>query len=173
MALGLAGVGLVVGWHPEPITANVALAIAACLGAALCYGLGGVYAKRRMQHVPSFALACGSQATAALALMPTLPFTTVPGPVSTLVVANVLALAIASTAIAYLLYFRLIAEVGPARALMVTFLIPLFGVLWGTLFLGEAVTPNMLEGGVLILAGLALALNLRAAQRSATPAAPR
>jgi len=88
-------------------------------------------------------------------------------------VANVLALAIASTAIAYLLYFRLIADVGPARALMVTFLIPLFGVLWGTLFLGEAVTPNMLDGGVLILAGLALALNLRAAQRSTTPAAPR
>jgi drug/metabolite transporter (DMT)-like permease len=173
MTLGLAGVGVVVGWHTEPITVDVALAIAACLGAALCYGLGGVYAKRRMQHVQSFALACGSQASAALALVPALPFTTIPGPVSALVVANVVALAIASTAIAYLIYFRLIADVGPARALMVTFLIPLFGVLWGALFLGEAVTPNMLEGGVLILAGLALALNLRTALRSATPAAPR
>jgi drug/metabolite transporter (DMT)-like permease len=173
MALGLAGVGLVVGWHPEPITRNVALAIAACLCASLCYGLAGVYAKRRMQQVPSAALACGSQTIAALALVPALPFTTVSGPVSMLVVANVMALAIASTAIAYLLYFRLIADVGPARALMVTFLIPLFGVLWGALFLGEAITPNILEGGVLILAGLALALNLGAALRSATPAAPR
>ena len=126
-----------------------------------------------MQHVPSLALACGSQAGAALALLPALPFTTVPGPVTTLVVANVVALAIASTAIAYLLYFRLIADVGPARALLVTFQIPLFGVLWGALFLGEAINPNMLEGGALILAGLALALNLRGAPSPASPAARR
>ena len=64
-----------------------------------------------------------------------------------------LALALASTAIAYLLYFRLIADVGPARALTVTFLIPLFGVLWGALFLREPVAINMLSGGALILAG--------------------
>ena len=77
---------------------------------------------------------------------------------TSLVAANVVALAIASTAIAYLIYFKLIAEAGPARALTVTFLIPLFGVLWGYLFLGEALTPNMLAGGLLIVAGTALAL---------------
>ena len=70
----------------------------------------------------------------------------------------VVALALASTAIAYLIYFKLIAEAGPARALTVTFLIPLFGVLWGYLFLGEALTPNMLAGGALIVAGTAIAL---------------
>jgi drug/metabolite transporter (DMT)-like permease len=173
MVLGLTGVALVVGWNPEPMAANAALAIAACLCASLCYGLAGVYAKRRMQGVPSFALACGSQLTAALILAPALPFVAAPGPVSMLVAANVAALAIGSTAIAYLLYFRLIADVGPSRALMVTFLIPLFGVLWGTLFLGEAVTPSMLEGGVLILGGLALALSPRIPPGKPTPAAPR
>ena len=72
-----------------------------------------------------------------LALVPALPFTTVPGPLSALVIANVVALASRSTAIAYLIYFKLIADVGPARALTVTFLIPLFGVLWGFLFLAR------------------------------------
>jgi drug/metabolite transporter (DMT)-like permease len=95
---------------------------------------------------------------AAVVLAPALPFTPVAGPLSAVVIGNVVALAIASTAIAYLIYFKLIAEVGPARALTVTFLVPLFGVLWGFLFLDEALTINMLSGGALIVAGTALAL---------------
>jgi drug/metabolite transporter (DMT)-like permease len=70
-----------------------------------------------------------------------------------------LALAVASTAYAYRLYFRLIANVGPTRALTVTFLIPLFGVLWGMLFLSEPLTLNMVFGGALILAGTWLTLH--------------
>jgi drug/metabolite transporter (DMT)-like permease len=158
MGLGLAGVVVLVGWHPETMTADTALAIAACLAAALCYGLAGTYAKRKLTGIPSFAIACASQLAAAIALAPALPFTTVAGPISWLVIANVVALAIASTAIAYLIYFRLIADVGPARALTVTFLIPLFGVLWGFLFLDEALAVNMLGGGALIVAGTAMAL---------------
>ncbi len=73
-------------------------------------------------------------------------------------IANVVALAIGSTAIAYLIYFKLIADAGPSRALTVTFLIPLFGVLWGFLFLDEPLAPAMLTGGALIVAGTALAL---------------
>ena len=59
------------------------------------------------------------------------------------------------TGLAYLLYFRLIAHVGPANAIAVTFLIPLFAVLWGGLFLGEQLTPTMLGGGAVILLGTA------------------
>ena len=114
-----------------------------------------------MQGVPSFAIACGSQLSAALVLTPVLPFVSVPGPVTAWIVFNVVALAVASTAIAYLIYFRLIADIGPSRALTVTFLIPLFGVLWGYLFLGEAITASMLAGGALIVAGTALALTTR------------
>jgi drug/metabolite transporter (DMT)-like permease len=70
-----------------------------------------------------------------------------------IVVANVVGLAVGSTAIAYLIYFKLIADVGPQRALTVTFLIPLFGILWGALFLGEPLTSNLLVGGALVVAG--------------------
>jgi len=62
-----------------------------------------------------------------------------------------LALAVACTAFAYVLYFRLIADVGAARALTVTFLIPVFGVLWGVLFLGEPLSLFMLAGGALVI----------------------
>ena len=158
MTLGLTGVALLVGLQPEPLTFATGFAVAACLTAALCYGLAGVYAKKRMHGMPSAALACGSQLSAAIILIPVLPFASVPGPVTSWVVFNVVALAVASTAIAYLIYFRLIADIGPSRALTVTFLIPLFGVLWGYLFLGEAITANMLAGGALIVAGTALAL---------------
>jgi drug/metabolite transporter (DMT)-like permease len=136
MALGLAGVVLLVGWQAEPLSASTLVAALACLAAALCYGIASVYAKVRMTGIPSFAIAVYSQLAAAIVLAPALP----------------------STAIAYLLYFRLIADVGPARALTVTFLIPLFGVLWGVLFLGEPVAINMLAGCALILAGTWMAL---------------
>ncbi len=95
-----------------------------------------------MATLPSFAVALYSQLTAAVVLAPALLFAPGPGPLTPLVVGNMLALALASTALAYLLYFRLIATIGPARALTVTFLIPVFGLLWGVLFLDEAVTAN-------------------------------
>jgi drug/metabolite transporter (DMT)-like permease len=69
----------------------------------------------------------------------------------------VIALGIACTGIAYMLFFHLIAIAGPARAITVTFIIPIFGILWGALFLGERVSVGMLEGCAVILVGTALA----------------
>ncbi|MFI4951918.1 MAG: DMT family transporter [Burkholderiales bacterium] len=158
MGLGLAGVVLLVGWQPEPSSTPMLVAIFACLAAALCYGLASVYIKARMSGVPSFAVALYSQLGAAIVLAPALPFAALPAAPTSLVAANVLALALASTAIAYLLYFRLIVDIGPARALTVTFLIPLFGVLWGALFLGETPAANSMLGCALILAGTWLAV---------------
>jgi drug/metabolite transporter (DMT)-like permease len=71
--------------------------------------------------------------------------------------AAVVLLGVLSTGVAYVLYFRLIAHVGPASAVAVTFLIPAFAVLWGWLFLGETVTPAMAAGCAVILLGTALA----------------
>jgi len=158
MTLGLAGVVVLVGWHPDAMGRNELIAVFACLAAAICYALAGVYTKRKLTGVPSFAIACASQVTAAIALMPLLPFTSIAGPLTPLVIGNVVALALASTALAYLIYFKLIADAGPQRALTVTFLIPLFGVLWGALFLDEPITLTMLLGGALIVGGVALAL---------------
>ena len=153
MALGLVGVVVLVGWQPEPLSGDILWAMLACLGAALCYGVASVYAKRRMTAIPSSAVALYSQLTAAGVLAPALAFVPLPEIPSALVAGNVLALALASTAFAYLLYFRLIATIGAARALTVTFLIPLFGVLWGSIFLGEPLGANTLSGCALIVAG--------------------
>lgn len=153
MVLGLAGVVLLVGWSPQALAGMMLPAMCACLGAALCYGVASVYVKRRMATVPAFAVALYSQLAAAALLAPALPWVRLPGPLTPLVVGNALALALASTALAYLLYFRLIATIGPARALTVTFLVPVFGVLWGLLFLGESVSAKALAGCALILAG--------------------
>eukprot|EP01030_Chromulinospumella_sphaerica_P016338 gene16338-16151_t len=68
-----------------------------------------------------------------------------------------LVLALACTALAYVLFFRLIANIGPARTITVTFLIPAFAVLWGRVFLGEALTPTMLGGCAVIRLGTGFA----------------
>lgn len=169
MAFGLAGVVLIVGWSPQALTGMMLPATLACLGAALCYGVASVYVKRRMAHTPSFAIALYSQFTAAAVLAPALPFVPRPGPLTPLVMGNALALALASTALAYLLYFRLIATIGPARALTVTFLIPVFGVLWGFVFLGEPLSANTLSGCALILGGTWIAVRGAPARSGASP----
>lgn len=160
LAIGFAGV-LFLAWDkasfkPGEHGISAGLAILACLLATLCYGFGANYTKRKLQGTPPLAVAAGSQLAATLALaVPGLwlwpaqmPSATAWGAVG--------GLAFLATGVAYLLYFRLIAHVGPARAISVTYLIPLFGVLWGALFLGEAVTPAMFVGGAIILAGTAL-----------------
>jgi drug/metabolite transporter (DMT)-like permease len=153
MVLGISGVTLLVGWQSESLAAENLIAVLACLAAALCYGAASVYAKARLTALPSFAIALYSQMTAMIVLAPALPFVPLPISITPLVAANVIALAVASTAVGYLLYFRLIATIGPARALTVTFLIPLFGVLWGFLFLDEKIGANTLGACALIVCG--------------------
>jgi drug/metabolite transporter (DMT)-like permease len=172
MALGLAGVALLVGWQAEPTTTAALAAILACLAAALCYATASCYVKRYLRDVPSQAVALYSQLTAAVALGPALLFVPAPAWPSPLVAWNVLALALGSTAVAYLLYFRLIDSIGPARALTVTFLIPLFGVLWGALFLDEALAWNTLAGCALILGGTWIATRDRSGLQTSSAAGP-
>jgi drug/metabolite transporter (DMT)-like permease len=95
---------------------------------------------------------------AGLELLPILPFAPAPGPITPLIVADMLALALVCSGVAYLLYFRLIANVGPTRAMTVTFLLPALGMMWGALFLDETVTLPMLGGALLIIAGTAAVL---------------
>ncbi len=135
-------------------------ALVACLGATLCYGLAANATKRFLSGVAPLAVATGSQAAAALLLA--LPAAwlwpaAMPGGVAW---GSALGLAVLCTALAYILYFRLMSRVGPTNAVSVTFLIPLFAILWGALFLQEAVTAQMVAGGAIVLVGIALALGL-------------
>jgi len=156
LALGAAGVALVA--QPEGLQAGAAFyaPIAAALGACAGYGLTGVLVRRWGRGVPARGVAAGQQLAAAAVLAPLLVLVPLPAPPTALVVGNVLAVALLASAVAFLIYFRLIADVGATRALTVTFLIPAFGVLWGRLFLGEALPAGMLGGGVLIVAGTVL-----------------
>jgi drug/metabolite transporter (DMT)-like permease len=156
LALGAAGVALVA--QPGALAGGAAFygPVAAALGACAGYGLTGVLVRRWGRGVPARGVAAGQQLAAAAVLAPLLLAVPLPAPPSALVVGNVLAVALLASAVAFVIYFRLIADVGATRALTVTFLIPPFGVLWGTLFLGEALPAGMLAGGVLIVAGTVL-----------------
>ena len=166
-ALRVAGLGIGVlgvlglGWekasfNPGEHGVSAALAIGACLAATLCYGFAANYAKRRLADVPPLAVATGSQLAATLVLaLPAWWLWPEVAPSAT-AWSSVVGLALLCTALAYLLYFRLIANLGAARAISVAFLLPLFGVLWGAVFLDEAVTAAMGLGCAVILLGTAL-----------------
>ena len=160
LLLGTLGVAVLVDWSPLPRTGATLLAVGASLLAALCYGRAAAYTKARAPGLPPLTLAVGSQLGASLVLLPLIPLAPPRAWPPVGVALCVLALALLSTAVAYLLYFRLIVNVGPTKALTVTFRTPLFGVTWGALFLREPVGPGTLLGGAIVLAGTALVTGL-------------
>ena len=155
LALGIVGVALIVR-VPDSDVAVQSGPLAAALAACCCYGVTGVLMKRFSSGASPRGMAAGNQLAAALVLLPLLPFFPPLAAPTPLVIANVLALALLASGLAFLLYFRLIADVGATRALTVTYLIPLFGVLWGWIFLGETLPAAALAGGALIVAGTVL-----------------
>jgi drug/metabolite transporter (DMT)-like permease len=172
--VGLAGVAILTGAGPVALDAATLWGVAACLVATACYGLSGFLTKRWITlrgGLDARIVALGSQVGAVVLLLPFALWDTAMHPVAWHEVgANVwlsmLVMGLLCTSLAYVLYFKLIAEVGPMKALTVTFLIPLFGVLWGALLLDEAATVAHAVGGGLIAAALWLVL------RPAAPGAP-
>jgi len=165
LALGIAGVATVVGLAPVHVDLAFFGAVACSLGAALCYALGATLTGRIAAGEPTNELAMRNLLAASIGLLP-IAVIAHPGHLPPLgPVAAVAALGIACTGFAYLLYFRLIAEVGATSALTVTFLVPVFGVIWGAVFLGETITAGTLAGGALILASVGLVANLRVGRR--------
>jgi drug/metabolite transporter (DMT)-like permease len=161
LGIGFVGVVLLVSnAQGAPLTAGgpgMGLAIGLCLAASLAYGFSACFARRYLAGVEPLAVATGSQVSATLALaLPAAWAWPSVSPSGSAWLA-VLALALLCTGIAYVLYFRLIARIGPARAIAVTFLVPAFAMLWAGVFLGEAVTPAMLALCALILLGTSLA----------------
>lgn len=136
--------------------ASVGWAMAACVGANICYTFGAHYSHRRVQSVSPLTVAIGSQVAAAVML---LPFTVWLWPAKSPSVQAWVAmfgLAAACTSLAYVLFYGLLARIGSTRSMAVLYLIPVFGVIWGAMFLGEAVTLAMGGGCAVILLGVAL-----------------
>lgn len=151
MALVVGFVGVVVLASGDTAGADIGLAAAAGTLAALCYGIAANLIKRYLADLPATAVASGTLLCAALMVVPfsvaTWPSTTIP----TMSWINAVLLGVLSTGVAYGLYFRLIGRIGASRAATTTYLVPLFGLAWAWLFLGEPVTPTMAISGALIL----------------------
>jgi uncharacterized membrane protein len=155
LVLGIVGVGLLVGFDRVALAPGAGLAIVASLAAALCYAVASSYAKSAREVAP-FANAHGSMWAASLLIAPVLlAFPPVAAPTPGML-ALLAALGVLCSGIAYLLYFRLIEDIGAAPALTVTFLIPLFGSFFGWLILDEAIGWHTLAGGTVVIAGTAL-----------------
>jgi drug/metabolite transporter (DMT)-like permease len=166
VALGMSGVAVLTQAGPVPVTHAVVLGALACLVATFCYGLAGFFAKRWTAGLEAKQVALFSQLGASIALAPLFALNPPTHWGGTQVWLAMAALGIVCTGIAYILYFRLIADIGPVKSLAVTFLIPLFGVLWGALFLAEQLSWAHGAGGLLIGAALWLVLRSPASAKS-------
>lgn len=155
LCLGVIGVGLLVGFDQVTMLPGAGWAIGAALGASFSYGIASIYAKSA-KAVEPFANAHGSMWASTLMIVPAIPFFPIHESPTTSVMFAVLLLGVVCSGVAYLLYFRLIADIGATSALTVTFLVPVFGVLWGVIFLDEIVGWHTLIGSIVVISGTAL-----------------
>ncbi len=170
LIVGFGGVVLLVGGLPES-KPGALLAIGGSLFAAFLYGVSASLVKKHLSGVNSWVTTIGSFGFAALLLA---PLAVLKWPVAFPSAQSwiaVLLLAVVCTAIPNIYYFRLVLRVGPAKAMAVAFLIPVFGILWGALVLGEKVTPGMLGGGAVILLGTALVIGMIGKRLGSPPTA--
>lgn len=164
IVIGFTGIALL-AWDkatfkPDASGASPGWAVLACLLACLCYGIAASFTKKYMAGINPMVTAAGSQIGATLGLcLPAIWLWPGSAPSTTAWLA-LLVLGVACTGIAYILYFRLIEKAGPQRTLTVTFLIPVFAVFYGAVFLREIITPWMLLCAVVIVCGTALATGL-------------
>ena len=157
---GIGGVLLIVGLNPVIDSTPVLLAVGAALLAPFSYAVAGVYAKKVSLNASPLALAIGQQFAAGILLFPVAALTLPASLPSVSVVSAVLALALLSTAIGYLIFYQLIERIGATNTLSVTLLVPIFGMVWGAIILGEPVSLIQIVGLIIILASLILVTNI-------------
>ena len=169
LLLGIAGVALLTGIEALRLETSGWLAVFAALVAALCYAFASHHARRSPSFDP-FETTVASLTMGALSLAPVALFAPWPEQIPSMAaLGSVGALACLSTAAAYLIYFRLVSEVGAAPALTVTYLTPLFGCAWGALFLGEPIGWHTAAGGAAVLGAVGLITGVRFPTRRAQP----
>ena len=170
LILGFAGVVVLVGWSPLEPDLTTFLSVAAMLGATFFYGLSSNLTRLKLRGAPPLGAAVGSQLASSLALLPLVPFNPAHATPDLTVILCLIGLALVCTAFAYILYFRLILETGATRASTVTFIVPVFGVLWGALFLREAVGLEKILACAIILIGASFVTGLNLNSFRSAPA---
>ncbi|WP_210643344.1 MULTISPECIES: DMT family transporter [unclassified Pseudomonas] len=175
--LGLFGVGILTRAGPVAFDLQLLMGALACLLATTCYGFAGFLTRRWLDQqggLDSRLSTLGSMFGATVFLLPLFGYSVISQPPASWggwsVWLSLLGLGLGCTALAYILYFRLITSIGPVKSMTVTFLIPPFGVLWGALLLDEPLGMAHLYGGVLIAAALWLVLKPGVAKPAEVPA---
>ena len=159
--MGIIGVAVLVGGSPLELNTDFLLAVAASIGAAVCYGLGTVYASQHIKGIQPIQASIGQLLGASAVLIIPSAATIPEATPSMAAILSLLALILLSTSFAYLIYFYLLSNVGPTRTASVTFLVPVFGTIWGILFLNEPFSVGMLIGMLIILLSVGLVLGAR------------
>ena len=154
LVAGFVGVTILASGHIAG--ASVGAAALAGTAAALCYGLGINFVRHYLSGFPAGAIAAANLGAGALLLLPFAIYTWPQHPIPATSWLSAVLLGVLCTGIAFVFYYRLIARIGAPRTATVTYLRPLFGVIWAWLLLGEGVTLSMVLAGALILAGVGL-----------------
>lgn len=156
--LGLTGVALTVNLGPVGLDLRTALAALVALAASVSWAYGGVVIKQRGGSLPPIGLAAGSMTFSTVMMAPL--WVPAPAPPAWTLEAGaaLVALGALCSGLAYLAFFTLVRDIGPARTLSTGLMVPGLGVLWGWLFLGETVTAPMIAGVLLVLLALALVM---------------
>lgn len=158
--VGFLGVLVLVQGRGQLNLEGPTLAIIACTGATFSYGLSANYTKRYLTGVHPVVMATLSQLFAALAMLPLTYYHWPEGPISAISWFYVALLGSLCTAFAYILFYRLIINVGPTRTVSVTLLVPVFAMLWGALLLDEKISSHMAVGCAIILTGTLFTLQI-------------
>ncbi len=169
IGVGILGVALLFGVDLSG-DGTALLAGAGILAAGLCYAAGAMLIKRKMAGVPPAAVATSTMAVSAVVTLP-LALVHPPTALGLDAGASIVALGVLGTGLAFLIFYTLIADLGPRKASLVAYLAPGFAVLYGALLLDEAVTVGTIGGLVLILTGSWMGAEGRAPWQRKAPAA--
>ena len=160
IVLCLAGTAVLVGWQPTPMTHRELVAASMSVAATALYGYTIVFTKVKLKGASPMATSAATLLFAAISMLPFVPFDRDLAAAPALAWWALAGLAIVSTTVAFIFYYRLIADIGPVKASTVTLLVPVFGMIWGVIFLGEPLTAGRVAGCAIILSGCALILGL-------------
>lgn len=160
LLIGLLGITFLVWDRFELALSDSTFALVAAVCGPVCYALSACYAKKYLSGFSPFVNATGSSLTSGVLLLPLAWYWWPTEPVSATAWSAALVLAVLCSAVAYVLYYRLIQHIGPARAMTVSYLVPVVGLFWGWMLMDEHFTLRTLLGVLLIFSGLALANGL-------------
>lgn len=171
-AAGAAGVALIVRLGPVQPDAQTLLAAFACIGAAACYGISTPLMKRATQRIQPLAISASIHVLALAMVMPGALWSVPQAQFSIPALAAMTVLGVVTSGLAYWGHLRIIRHVSPVAATSPAFLIPVFGVTWGHIFLDEALSPGIFAGGALVLLATALVTGFNPLRRSVPPVEP-